>query len=496
MDQDRIGRWAGTSFSLLAVACASVCIADAVNTVRAPVQLDYEEGNILNAGLRIVQGLTPYPDPRAWPLALNPYGPISYLLVAALVKTFGVSFTAPRSLIILCGIAVTGLLLILLRHFGCCGVAAAGFAGLFLCVPVIRDWIVFLRVDMIGLAFALAGLCVFFLVPDRWFLAVGLFVSALFVKYTFLAAPATCAVLLVTKREWKRLGLMTGTGAALAFGGFLAAQAWSGGNFTFHMFQTHPDPFRLSSYFEELLDLFWDIPALCGLAVLGLLGDAWRRRLSPTGLYLMMSLVAALTRGKQGSNSNHIFEVAAAICLCAGVTWKLLAAWLKTRSAALVSSLLLASLAVALLAHFSPHLRTVDVSGCREAYAYLQTKGNRVLSENVGVLLLSGKPVLLSNPYIYSQLVMRAGWSDEPLRERLRRGEFDVVIVQDREEGTFAPSERWTQGVLLDIQKNYHLGQQFDCDEAELFFLPGAQKRAGESDNSSDESSDKFGYKP
>ena len=92
---------------------------DAVNALRAPVQLDYEEGSILNAGLRIVQGLTPYPDPHSWPVALNPYGPIPYLLVAALVKTFGVSFTAPRIAIVLCGVAVAALLLILLRHFGC-----------------------------------------------------------------------------------------------------------------------------------------------------------------------------------------------------------------------------------------------------------------------------------------------------------------------------------------------------------------------------------------
>ena len=475
LNQDRISGWVETAFSTLAIVCASLCIVDAVNALRAPVQLDYEEGNILNAGLRIVGGLTPYPDPHGWPVVLNPYGPLSYLLVAALVKTFGVSFTAPRVVIVLCGVGVAGILFMLLRHFGCSRRTAVGFAALFLCISVIRYWIVLLRVDMIGLVLALAGLCVFFLWPNRWLLATALFVAALFVKYTFLAAPATCALLLITKKEWKRLGLMAGTGVGLVLAGFLAAQAWSRGNFTFHMIQTHHDPYRLSSYFEELRDLFWDIPALCGLAALGLSGDAWRRRLSPAGLYLLMALVAALTRGKQGSNSNHILEVAAAVCLCAGITWKVLADWLKARGAALVSSLLLAGLAAALLANFSLQFRTVDSSGCREAYAYLQTKGNRVLSENVGVLLLSGKPVLLSNPYVYTQLATRSGWSDEPLRERLRRGDFDVVILQDREEGTFAPSERWTRGVLSDIQQNYHLEKQFDCDEAELFFLPGGQ---------------------
>ena len=41
----------------------------AANTARLPMQFDYEEGNILNAGLRITHGQTPYPQPSSWPSA-------------------------------------------------------------------------------------------------------------------------------------------------------------------------------------------------------------------------------------------------------------------------------------------------------------------------------------------------------------------------------------------------------------------------------------------
>src|SRR5512141_2296909 len=39
-----------------------------------PFQVDYEEGNILTALVRIAHGMSPYPDPHALPNVLNPYG--------------------------------------------------------------------------------------------------------------------------------------------------------------------------------------------------------------------------------------------------------------------------------------------------------------------------------------------------------------------------------------------------------------------------------------
>ena len=471
MIQDRIGRWVEAAFAALLASCAAVSVADAVNVLRAPVQLDYEEGNILNAGLRIVHGLTPYPDPHGWPIVFNPYGPLAYLSTAALVKVFGVGFTAPRLLIVLLAVVVAGLLVVLLRHFGSSWPVAIGFGSLFLCAPVTREWMAFLRVDMMGLALALAGLCVFFVAPRRWYVAVVFFVAALFVKYTLLAAPATCALYLIVKQDWKRLWQAAGTGAALALGGFVATQIWTSGHFAFHMFGTHPDPFLFSSYIRDMTLLFWDIPALWGLAALAVVHDGWRKKISPSSLYFLMALCGAMTVGKLGSNANHLFELIAAICLCAGMGWNAFAGWVKAKGAGVVSALLLAGLAAAALVPFSFKFHTVEIAGCEQAYAFLRSQGDQMLSENVGVLLLSGKPVLVSNPFVYTQLVTRAGWSDWQVRERLRNKQFDVVVLQYREEGVFAPSDRWSPGVLLDIRRNYRLAKEFSCSEAELAFV-------------------------
>src|SRR3954470_16038060 len=74
--------------------------------IRAPFQYDYEEGNILNALLRITQGATPYPDPRSLPNVINPYGPVAYYLLVLPVKAFGLAFVYPRAMILGCTILI------------------------------------------------------------------------------------------------------------------------------------------------------------------------------------------------------------------------------------------------------------------------------------------------------------------------------------------------------------------------------------------------------
>src|ERR1051326_5132224 len=74
--------------------------------ISAPFQYDYEEGNILNALLRITHGLTPYPDPHALPNIINPYGPAAYYLLAIPAKFFGLAFVYPRMMILGCTVAI------------------------------------------------------------------------------------------------------------------------------------------------------------------------------------------------------------------------------------------------------------------------------------------------------------------------------------------------------------------------------------------------------
>ena len=191
--------------ALVILGCAVYSLSVVVRTVQLPMQFDYEEGNILNAGLRITQGQTPYPAPRGWPIVLNPYGPVAYLATAGMVKWFGISFVAPRLVSVFCGVLIAFLVGALIRKFGGSLSTAVLFGGAFLCVNSIRNWLLTCRVDWLALALSLGGLAVLMFWERRWYVAALLFAAALFVKYTLIAAPLACGLYLAMRRDWRLL---------------------------------------------------------------------------------------------------------------------------------------------------------------------------------------------------------------------------------------------------------------------------------------------------
>ena len=463
-------------FAAVALCCAAYAIVVAMRVAHFPFELDYEEGNILNAGLRITDGLTPYPDPHGWPVIINPYGPVAYLVTAALVKCFGVSFFALRVESIFCGISTVVCILLLLRRTGAAWPVSAGFAALFLCNNSARNWIVSCRVDWIGLALALGGLTIFFCSRKAWLLAVAFFVGALFVKVSLLAAPAACGLYLITGRDWRQLWRCLAAGVILGGAAFALTQWWSGGHFAFAQFGTHPDAYRPMVYFVYLWRVARTFPFLAGLSLLAVVFDLKKKRAAPPVLYLLMSVVGAATIGKAGSNTNHLLELYAALCFCAGYGWLYASQWLRERKLAAASTIILAGTYLAMLIPFALYRIPLDPlddpASCVKLYQFLKAHGNAVLTDNVGALLLTGKPVQVSNPYVYSQLVLHAGWSDKAVRDRIREKKFDVILLESYADKYKGPDARFTPGMIQEIEQNYHVAAEFQCLDAREAYVP------------------------
>src|SRR4051812_15006781 len=108
--------------------------------IRAPFQYDYEEGNILNALVRITQGATPYPDPHALPNVINPYGPVAYYLLVIPVKAFGLGFVYPRAMILGCTILIAALIGVELHRITRSLPVAFTLAAVLLSIPNIESW--------------------------------------------------------------------------------------------------------------------------------------------------------------------------------------------------------------------------------------------------------------------------------------------------------------------------------------------------------------------
>jgi hypothetical protein len=477
--------------------------------VGLPFQVDYEEGNILNALARITHGLTPYPDPHAIPNVLNPYGPVAYYLLAIPVKLFGVSFLWPRLVIVASVVAVCVFLALTIRRLTGSALSGVVFGAIYGTLPVVESWSAVLRVDFLALALSAAGVFVFCresvtgdteennpqesfprspsvsgACPERSrgvanassLISSALFVAALLVKCTYIAAPLACALWLVARKQGRQAARFAATMAAMCVVALAIAAAVTRGAILTHLFLTHSDPFSWSVYLLRLTDMIARHRVLVVLAAVLLIPDLLRRRVSLPALWLATATLTAVTAGKLGSNWNHFLEWPAALCLCAGLGWEKMS---RTRPRAL--ALAMAVAATAWLCFFLWRERTLPfdpyatVEDCDRVYALVkQYPGDRVLSEDVGALVLAGKTVWVSNPFVYSQRVMRGGWPDAGLERMVRNREFDLIVAQWNypmypnfiSDG----AERFSSGVVRAIVENYRAVGLYGCSDAHVFF--------------------------
>src|SRR5271168_236042 len=457
------------------ISAALITLCHSAAEARLPFQLDYEEGNILNAAVRLDAGLTAYPDPQAFPSTLNPYGPVGYFLAAQCVRLGGTSFTLPRMMNLACGLAIAILLLLLIRQWTGSGLLAAAFGFYFLANGVTRTWLPLLRVDMLAIALSLAGLWLVMRSEGRWWLPASLlFTLALFVKYTALAAPAACVLWLLARRDFRRAVLIAGTLGVLCLAGYAGMQAATGGHFFFHMFRTHPDPYT----FRRLLGIFVLVePSVVALApLLAAFLFLKAGRALPALLYLVCACaVVIVTGGKAGSFINHFLEPIAACAIAAALGYQAMAESPRAPRLLPLLPLTVGVAALYLTGAFTQDTRIVplSVSDCSELYRTVRETPGPVLAENVGAVVLAGKEVWDSNPFVLTQLVRRKVLSGAPLEAMIASRKFDRIILTSEPEAmeTFG-SERWWARAVYAMDANYRLARIYDCAEANIVMEP------------------------
>ncbi len=446
----------------------------AIYQLKVPYQLNYEEGNILNAAVRINQGANPYPAIHPPVYVFNTYGPLVYYLISPLVKHFGPVFTFSRVVVCVAGLIVAALIIALLHRTGVSWKLGASFGLVYLTLPVVQDWVYLLRVDLVGIVLTLAGLGVCWAIPRRWYLAAPLFVAAIFCKYSLIAAPAACCVFFAFRKEWyKAAGLAACVGGPSLFL-FLVLEKATQGWFAFHMFRTHPDPYFFSQWAEMFLPALGVHAVLVILVMVQAVEDMRRHRVSLPMIYFSLATLMTLTGGKVGSDTNHLLEWLAALCLAAGLGYHALkhrihAGW----------ALALVPVELSLVVLFTLPLE-LDVEpardGCPEAYAYVNDHyGSHFLSENVGAIVLAGKPVTFSNPFVYWFLVKSSALSEDELAREVDARYYDAVLLgKDLNTLKKQPDTFSYASFLGALEQNYHFVRQFKCTNANFAYEPNS----------------------
>lgn len=444
--------------------------------------VNFEEGNILNAALRITSGETPYPPVGGLPYVVNPYGPVLYYALAPLVKWLGLSFYWPRLLVLLSALVAALFLVLLLRRSTTSWIVSLGFGLSYLAVPLVRNWIYVLRVDLFAVALVLAGLYLYS-TRRRPLWPALLFLAALFAKPTMLAAPLACWWFSMAagdrRRAWSLIGWMTGLGLA-ALGIFsYATHGWG----LFHLFLTHPDPYRLGHYFSSIAPVaILDLPLLFGVAALAV-HDRRRRAISLPLAYFLLATVMTLTIGKLGSDANHLLEWQAALCLAAGCGYYAMRSLPKPESAlALIPAGLV--LLVFFTALHSPRLDP-NLAGCPAAYRLAAQQPGELLSQNPGAAVLSGKKVWLSNPFEYEFLGNAGRLNQQPLIRLVQKRFFGLILLggevsnlQEEPDNLESPMAIWPPRFVSAVKQNYRPVARFSCIYASVAYEPVARPEA------------------
>jgi hypothetical protein len=338
-----------------------------------------------------------------------------------------------------------------------------------------------------GLAFSLTGLYLF-AKRRRWYLSVPFFIAGFFCKFTLLAAPFACLVYALSKREWRKaleFGVCLAIPSALLL---LLLQLETGGWFVFHTISAsagHPHSF-LGGLERFRSQLMLDIPLLVAAVAL-IYYLVLRKAVSLPAFYISASALTTLAAvGKLGASSNYFLEWEAALCLSAGCGYAFLRRlFLKpgTRPAVLFG--LLASLALANTRSpqvdevprpaWVPGPPALTLSGCGLAYEYVKSyRGGPILSENVGALVMAGKPPIVFEPFLWTREVLSHGWPDTRVVNLIRSREIQLIILSnDLEIMRRDPKqERWPPSVLDAIEENYKLTRIFDCVDSSFAYEP------------------------
>ncbi|HVB34806.1 MAG TPA: hypothetical protein VNJ52_10605 [Patescibacteria group bacterium] len=443
--------------------------------------VNFEEGNVLNAALRITRGQSPYPPVGGLPYVVNPYGPVFYYAVAPLVKWFGLNFTAPRLLVLASGFAVSLFVILLLKRWTGSWRIALGFGLSFLAVTLVRDWIYVLRVDIFGAALTMAGLYVFATRRSPIGSAL-LFVAGLFTKITLLAAPVACIFYLALSGERRRAWRLTAWMTAFGTLGLIALGWGTRGWGLFNMFLTHPDPYSISRYWNTIRPFALLDAALLAGAIALAARDIRRRQFSLPLLYFLLASVMTLTAGKLGSDANHLIEWQAAMCLAAGCGYYALRQ--RPRPDPVVALIPIGIIVLVLLGLPESRQLNPELQGCQAAYQFAAGQPGQLLTGNPGAAVLSGKKVWLSNTFEYAFLGKDGRLDQQPLIRMVLDKSFGLILIDENIPALEmdaahprAANSFWPPGFVAALLQNYHPVARFSCAYADVAYEPNPPPR-------------------
>ncbi len=442
----------------------------ALPAIRFPYPLDYGEGPILDQVMHLLQGENIYrPDLTQTPYVISNYPPVFHLLQLPFAAFNGPAFWYGRAISVVSAFIVAVLVGLLIYTLTKEWIASLIGGALLFSFPYIAGWSFFNRVDTVALAFSMAGLYAVVRWPQRsWGLALAYvcFVLAAGTKQSYtLAGPLTaCVWLWLQGRRPFALGLalalvLTG-GTLLLLFNFVTQ-----GGFYTHTVTANVNPFLLSI----LMDYFTNLFVRGGYLVIGLVLFIMVERIGDQMtavpfviVYVLASMLAAVTVGKVGSSINYLYELTAALCIGAGVAvaWAGKNYWLK---AFIVTVIAIQSGTLSAWAEdgYLVYVRQKMIAHeevAKLAQVVQHNNGHVLTDEWMGLLPQLGYP-LNYQPFEYFMLSQAGLWQPTDLQARIQRREFGAILLYNPSHFNSIEA-RWPKSIRTTIYANYQLKER------------------------------------
>lgn len=461
-----------------------------------PFQFDESEGMIVAETMLLDQGVPIFDVPGPDLFISAPYPPLFYLLalpgqhLAGSEPTFKVGRTISILATIFVGVAIFGIVVALTRDRLAGAIGATAWWSL----GVVTFWGSLVKPDMTAVALGLAGLWWLLARPERqaWW-ALLFFVAAFYTKQTAIAAAAAGIFWMLVMRPRVGLGFL----GAYALGAFVpsAILTWmTDGGYYYHQ-----GTFELPGLPSPVHDLPWMadrfalyvsnfagtygvflVPGMVALLLVGM-RSLWvrvsqrRARLDTLHrgailllAYMGMSVFVSIGTGTLGGNHNHLLDWAAAGGLGLGIAAGLArrAEYLGVRVAAVGVALVVVSALPSLFSNPAWLERSFrpmhpEIAGeMHKIFQYVTNNGGPAYSDNVGLLLTTGKRLWTTDPYTQTHATQYGRWDESKLVAEIQRKGFAQVILridifeENPGAGDVSP------GILQALRDNYKLDQR------------------------------------
>jgi len=466
-----------------------------------PFQRDDAEGVLLAEAHLIASGINPYqyqPSPAPYFYA-GPYTPLYTSMNALGSLMIGPTFKIGRTIQFLATLAVATWIAWGIGWSSPCRISwliGAWAACLFLSLHLVSYWSVLVRPDMTALLFNLVGLVFlrrwwgprrdwglsndmpFHREEIRCLILGGLcFALGWWTKQTCIAVPLASLLMLLPRHRKHALfiGVLYIILIAIPFfifcvstkGGFAQKTIGYQGSWNWLAFLHLVQPFLKQYSWLPIIAL----PAalLVRLQAHSSFGLLW----------LLFSAFAALGAGTSGGNHNHFVELLAACCFLVGQALAVgisglgkpfptvlnISVFYKTLIILYASySVILGAYSTvnehegstSLLANAYRYPTPSERRGYSQVASYLANSSGPVYSDNVGILVITGQEVKVTDPFTMATAVRLSRWNDTAIVDDIAAKRYRLIVLRiniNNNDGNIPSDE--TRGIIEAIRTNY-----------------------------------------